>query len=246
MKYTLEIPEQIKIEAQILDNILKYKVVEQSDQFSNKLRELGTVEDEGTGLSLKYNKKPAFSSTRRRFYLRGSQPEHNEREPRIEFETNDEATKALNALAKLIEKANPVVFIPDHPGSTTACRMAIITRAQAQRLSLTGKDHYPPTRSWRTAEPHVMECNQHFTEHIGQVVDVLNKAHDPNFRNNADCNVVNEHRVSHAGAKEAYDLICEIFDRAWASENQDCLVALWRIVSGLRAPDVDENGDGRQ
>lgn len=248
MRQTIEIPDQITLQATVLDNVLKYQITNQSDAFTRALRQHELLEHDATGFSLKSHNKPNYSTNNRRFYVRGQQPEHNDREVRIAFEDRDQARTALSALSDLLEAVIPEQnMLPDHPGSTTACRMAIISRRQAQRLSLTAKDHYPPERQWATAEPHIIPCNFHFSEHIGQIVDVLNKAHDENFRNAGDVEVVNEHRVDHESCLSAVQILQNAFDEAEAADGEGkTLIAFWRMVSGLRAPDVDENGDGRE
>ena len=242
MKHTIELPNKLTLEAQILNNVLKYKVTNQSNDFTAALKRAKVIED--GPYSLKYNRRPAFCTEKERFYLRGSDPEQDNREVRIEFETSEEAIAALVSLQKMIAKVSPESYTPDHPGSTTAARMALIKRSQAQTLGLTAKDHYPDERSWTPAQPHVLDCNFHFTEHIGQLIDVLNKSVEPQGTQTA-ADIVNPHKVDKEAAEWAVDAIRNLFDLA-EEQGGKHLVALWRIVSGTRAPDVDENGDGRQ
>lgn len=249
MKRNIEIPNKITVETTLLNNVLKYKILNQSEDFTAALREHDVLTDENTGFSLKSHNKPNYSNERRRFYVRGREAENNNREVRVSFEDRTQAREALNSLELLLTQVIPEdeVMLPDHPGSTTACRMAIISRDQAQRLSLTAKDYYPDQRRWGVAEPHVIPNNFHFTEHIAQIVDVLNKAEDPNYQTPRDENYVNAHRVDHESCEAALAIIRNAFDEAEDNdEDGKTLIALWRIVSGLRAPDVDENGDGRE
>lgn len=242
----------IKLNIEITqDGDLEYQVLDQTAEFTEILRNMGIVLDEETGLSLRSNKHPSFSLKEKRFYVRGtgSQKYPGDRVVRAKFGSTAEARSAREALLFLISQVKPENMnqaIDVVPGGTSDCRMAIITRSQATTLSLTGHKLWPLKRRWEIKGPAALTDKgivanpQHWNEHIGQLVDVLNKAHG--YKTPDDEDIVNPHKVDTKSAKAAYRIIQEAFDQA-EKDGPKTLVALWRIVSGLRAPDITEEED---
>jgi len=180
------------------------------------------------------------------FFVRGSQPEHNDRVVVREFETAEKAQEAAEALMRLVSKLgdeNAPMNWPD--GSITRVRQAIINAEQAKILCLTNKKHWPLQRGWKPSKPYKIDetektrfMAEHWNEHLGQAVDVLNKAHDPTFQLSEE-DVTNPHKVDHESCKWAVDSLQGLFDQAQLLGAKH-VPALWRLISGMRSPDCVE------
>lgn len=94
----------IEIAVDINNHILKFKVNEQSDEITHILRT--PILDEETGLSLKSHNKPNWASSKRRFYVRGEHQERNNREVTIAFDNAQEATDALLAIQRILDRVS--------------------------------------------------------------------------------------------------------------------------------------------
>lgn len=232
----------IKLEVNTDRNILKFKVLEQDAQASAIIKTFGPIKDDETGFVLRSNKYPACLKKRGKFFLRGSDKDQDNKEVVIEFESSRKATEAKEALCRLVSKVvepEDLFEGEDHdqeivPGSTTDVRTALITRSQAMHLDLDGKKIYPKERRWVKTKA-VVTNNRHYNEHISQVVDVLNKALGGK---EVIGNVLNPHKVSSKQARQAVEAIRNMFDEA---EKNGYLVALWRVVTGVRGPDFSDD-----
>lgn len=235
----------IKINAEVEGSVLKYQVLKQKNSFTNALGVLGIVEDPESGFRMKTNLKPYFKPSKKRnvrgtFYVRGKNHDEDDNEIEIEFGSQRDAEGAIAALQRMIDKVEMPegVVEPIHddvapqPGGTTDVRMALISKSQAEKLSLTAKRFWPEQYRW-ACKPPIRVADRHYGEHIGQVVDVLNKAHnreEPRRQNG----IVNPHYVTHEQARKAVNAFKQLFNDA---ERDDYLVAIWRLVSGMRGPD---------
>jgi hypothetical protein len=227
----------IAIDATVRGNNLVYRVVEQSPEASAAIKHLDKIIDEDTNMGLTINNFPNFKHTNKTFFLRGKDETRNNDEVTAKFASPAEAQGALFALDRLVQKIVTPAEMKPTPGATTHVRMAIITKDQARKLCVSANKFYPERREWpnEPVEPVVTE-NTHYNEHIGQAVDILNKTktNDPIEYNNR---VVNPHKVASEDARYAVEAVRRLFDNAEA-RGDGALVAVWRLVTGLRAPDV--------
>ncbi len=234
----------IKVDVTVSGRTLFYQVLDQSQEATEALQLLGHVHDPESEYTLKANKQPAINLNIKRFFVRGSNiRKHNQRVEK-EFPSVAEAKKAADALSRLLDKVQmPEVREPEanqvriggaivERGGTSHVRMCFINRAMAQHLQLTGHDHYPlELAEWEVCEP-VITRNRHYNEHIGQVVDVLNKSEQPDA---VVGHVINHHRVTPQQAKKARKALEKMFQEAYEG---NYLVAMWRTVTGIRGPDA--------
>jgi hypothetical protein len=235
----------IRIEANVQGNVLTYRVVEQTKRATDTLNYLGEIVDEDTGLRLRSNKRPSFNKTTGKFFIRGIEKTRDNDPVEVAFKSAAKAKEAVEALERLvggvqlppgIVPANHNDIAAPEPGGTTAVRFALITKDQANKLCLTGKKFYPEERYWKPARP-IRTINKHYNEHIGQVVDVLNKASKKNDTSLSENQVVNPHRATTKGSRQAVEAVRDLFDRA---EQNGYLVELWRVVTGIRGPDFED------
>lgn len=227
----------ISIEANTNDNLLLLRVLEQSPEFTSKLKSVDSVTDESTGISIKSNNRPAWKKSTKTIYLRGADASRNDDVITIEFQNPNDCRNAILSVDSLIKAAAEIKseYEVEANGGTADCRRAIITESQAKVLTLTDHDKWSSKRRWAFTNP-VHTINKHYNEHIGQLVDVLNKAFG--FVEDND-SVVNHHKVTQEEAKWAYDYACKFFDEAEAA-GPGFLVATWRLISGMRGPDFQD------
>lgn len=243
----------LKIRANVVGHHVEFSILEQSEKVSEILRELNDKKFklEGNPHALTFNRRPAYNKGTGTIFLRGSEDGENNRVIEIPCENIAKARQTFRYLNDLVLSLGneglydkPIVVVT--PGSTSACRHAIISESQAKILELTGKAHFPEERKWDKIEQpvHVSENEDgsaHYNEHIGQFVDVLNKTltdDQPEYKNG----VVNPHKVDSESAVIAVDMVRKLFDEA-EGEGDAVLIAVWRIVSGLRAMDSDQITD---
>ena len=120
-------------------------------------------------------------------------------------------------------------------GSTLKVRNAFLSSEMAQILGV--KMHYDYARrpTWQVSEP-VNTGNKHYDEHIGQIVDVLNKSlKSKDYREN----VVNHHKVGSKSSTFAVQMIKEALAEAHGL-GANYLCALWSVMTGLRGPDFTD------
>jgi hypothetical protein len=233
----------IKVDVSTDGHVLYFRVLEQSEEATEALTLLGQVHDDG--FTLRSNKFPAFNRKTKKFFVRGRGHKKDDRKVTVEFKSAKEATDAMEALDRLLDKVRKPQINLDDPrdivvgraivrqGGTSHVRMAFINKEKAKRLELTGHDNYPnEVVEWKPCEP-VVTNNRHYNEHIAQVVDVLNKSVQDD--NDVLGHVINPHRVTQAQAKKAIKAVRKLFDDA---ERDDYLVAIWRVVTGIRGPDA--------
>jgi hypothetical protein len=199
------------------------------------------VIDHESEFTMRTNRHPNFKKSSKVFFLRGSEKDKNDKEVITDFRTPAKAQEALAALKRLIENVKmPEGVDPEHTadkepmrGGTSDVRMAFITKAQAMKLHLTANKYFKEERRWRNDTKPITTVNYHYNEHIGQVVDVLNKAFGAD-RNTKG--VVHANKINNAECKWAYEAICNMFDEA-EKRGDGHLIALWRALTGLRGPD---------
>ncbi len=237
----------ISIDANVNGGVLTFSVIEQKKEASEALSLLGLVNDKDTGYSLRMNERPAYNKSKKRFFVRGKDKESNDKLVTINLKSSAEANRALQALQRMVAKVevpkatatgNRVIYAK---GGTTGVRFAIIKRSQAMFLDLTGKKFYPEERFWIPNTKPVVTENRHYNEHIGQVVDVLNKAHEPATPN--DDNIINAHKATPTRSRQALDAVRRGFDEAEAG---GYLVEYWRTITGIRGPDFVDEPDKKQ
>lgn len=227
----------VAIESNINGKVLAFQVIEQSKEFKDILKHFGNIQDPESKFSIRSNKYPAFSKKLNRFFVRGNIKEGEDKIVEIAFSSIKEAQEAQDALKRMVELVKWPEDIEEHnhnigqphPGGTTYLRFALITSSQARHLNLSAKEFYPEARQWENCEPIVTE-NKHYNEHIGQAVDVMNKAHGAQ----TDAQIINQHRVTNEQATMALDAIKKGFDKA---EKEGYLIAYWRLITGIRGPD---------
>lgn len=115
-------------------------------------------------------------------------------------------------------------------GGTLKVRNAFLTLEMAEYLKVKMSNQYSQRVSWTIAAP-IVTNNKHYDEHIGQVVDVLNKAHKVKEYSDG---VVNHHRVGTKSASFVVKLIRQAINDAYTN---GYLLELWKIMTGLRGPD---------
>lgn len=120
-------------------------------------------------------------------------------------------------------------------GSTLSVRNAFLTNEMATSLGVKYSKDYNNRAVWKVSEP-VYTTNKHYDEHIGQIVDVLNKTlKSKDYREN----VVNHHKVGSKSSTFAVKMIKEALAEAHGL-GADYLCALWSIMTGLRGPDFTD------
>jgi hypothetical protein len=228
----------IEIAASVTGNNLKYTVISQTPEATDALKKLGNVADEETGLRLRSNNYPNFNHKERMFYVRGLDNTKDNKETVAKFNSSAEAREAMHALDRLVDKVTKPERMMPAEGGTTHVRMALISKSQAQKLKLSAKNHYPDKHEWSQSKA-IKTVNTHYNEHIGQVVDVLNKSLGKVKAEMAE-GVVNPHKVCSDDARYAVEQFRKLFSDA-EKAGDGKLVAIWRLVSGVRGPDfVDE------
>ena len=237
----------IKVRADVVGNVLSFQVLEQSDEASQALKLLGLIHDKESDFTLKSNKYPSFNGNINRFFVRGSDRKNHNKEVQAEFGSSAKAEKALAALGRMLDQ----VITPDikepggnqvrigaaivEAGGTSHVRFAFINSEMAKHLQLTGHDHYPDkVIDWSPVKP-VFTNNRHYNEHIGQVVDVLNKSVRADEA--VPAHVINPHRATPQGSKKAVKAMRELFEKA---QEGGYLIEMWRVVTGLRGPDFED------
>lgn len=230
----------VRVGLEIDGNNLKFQVLDQAEETTKLLRSLGSVTDEVTGFSMRTNKFPSFNHQENRFYLRGTVAEKNAKEVVAKFDNPARAREAVTAIGVLLSKIRPPNGVATTPGSTAACRLALIPRDMAIALRLTDCKNWPAENKWTPA--HSMQIgNPHFDEHLAQIVDVLNKAHGAEIvmdrlHEQVAANVHLE-KVEREGASWAVAAVKRLLAEGHA-RGLSAETSLWRIFSGLRAPDV--------
>lgn len=120
-------------------------------------------------------------------------------------------------------------------GSTLKVRNAFLSNEMAQILGVKLHYNYARKPAWQISQP-VSTGNKHYDEHIGQIVDVLNKSmKSKDFRES----VVNHHKVGSKSSAFAVKMIKEALAEAHGL-GADYLCALWSIMTGLRGPDFTD------
>lgn len=230
----------IEVQVGVKGNDFIYKVISQTAEATRLLRQNDkAIRDEKTGLGLYSNKFPSWGPKGKCFFVRGSSKSKDSHEVKASFGSPEEAREAMNAFIGLMTQIKPSEYMVPVLGGTTHVRQALITNEQAKILQLTGHKHYPKERNWKATKSIVTE-NIHYNEHIGQVTDVLNKSLSGRLPAGIKDGVVNHHKVTGPAALFAVQEFKSLFDRAeHAGKNH--LVALWRLVSGMRAPDIDND-----
>lgn len=120
-------------------------------------------------------------------------------------------------------------------GGTLKVRNAFLTREMAMQLGIPHAEHYATNQIWR-ASPPIIVNNKHYDEHLGQVIDVLNKSLSVKDYNES---VINHHKVGPKGSKFVVTMIREAFVEA-CNIGRDHLHALWSVTTGLRGPDFTD------
>jgi hypothetical protein len=233
----------VRVGLEIDGSNLKFKVLAQDAETTKILRSLGNVVDEETGFSMRTNKFPSFNHQKKRFYLRGIVADKNDREVTAKLDSPAQARAAAVAIRVLLSKIRPPLGVPQEAGSTAACRIALIPREMATMLRLTHHKNWPGETGWTPARAFQIG-NPHFDEHLAQIVDVLNKAHGADIRmdhlHEQVANNVHLEKVSAEDAAWACGKIRELNNEA-CERGVGAATALWRIYTGLRAPDVTGN-----
>ncbi len=231
----------ISVDAHVDGSRLVYIVTEQTKEATKALELLGLVRDKETGYTLRTNNRPSYNSKKKRFFVRGREKDYDNETVTAKL-SYEEAPRALEALKRLIAKVKmPVATatgggIVYAKGGTSGVRFALIDRDIAMSLDLTGKNHYPFEPFWIPGTAPVITENRHYNEHIGQVVDVLNKAHEASTPD--DDILINPHKVTPAQARQAIAAVREGFR---AAKRGGYEVAYWRTITGIRGPDhVDD------
>ncbi len=224
-------------------NVVRYRVLEQSEAATNTLKFLGHLRDPETGFSIRSNQRPSYSKVNKRFFVRGTDAEKNDKRVKITFDTIQEAINATWAIERLVnEIIMPEIVDVGHNedavmtgqalrGGTTDFRFRFINRAMAKRLRLTGYKLYPvKVLDWEPCDPPIT-ANAHWNSHCNQALDILSKS----IENPLDeRKVMNPHRATVRGSKTAVALLRDYFRLCY--EN-DCIVEGWRLASYLRGPD---------
>jgi hypothetical protein len=241
MKFTNDF---LSVDMSVQGNTLKFKVVDQSPELSNILKKNKMKSGE---FSLLSNNKPAFKASKKIFFVRGKETEENDKQVECQFASREEALGAKSAFLDIMEQLadESTTGVAIQPGAIGDVRTSIITRDQAKILCLTNSKHYPATRKeWIQTPPSLFDENsetivaniEHYNEHIGQLVDVMNKSVG-NVPPTLEQGVVNPHKISSAAAAWAVSNVRDLYDRAHAA-GKDHLIATWRLISGLRGPDL--------
>lgn len=225
---------------------LTYQVLKQNKSVAETLRLLVEVVDKETGYSLRSSRRPFFHKGNKRFYIRGTETQYDNLKVETEFKSEKEAEKALAALERLLDKIKlPKCYeVPDDQivigngmmvkGGSSMFRMMFLTRSMAEKLQLTCHQFYQDkVIEWVHCKPPTIPKNPHATEHISQAIDCCNKFISKNTDKGY---VVNPHNVTKEQAIKAINSLRKDFEDA---ENGDYLVAYWRILTNLRAPDVE-------
>lgn len=243
----------IEIDVQNGYNASIVQIVKQTPEATRIVRHYKNIIDNETGLSICTNKFPFFSKQRKRLYLRGIDKAKDNHQVQIPTKiiSFDNLVRGLkNVLAEVvvegqvdIRNANDFVQANrEHVtldgkkvvgANTTLVRMAFINNEMAMKLRLTSRKDYPQEIiDWQPLPP-IHTPNRHYNEHIGQIVDVLNKS--KNNREFGD-HVVNEENVTIPAAKWAVNKLRELFAEANQKDKYH-LIALWRTITGFRGPD---------
>lgn len=241
----------ISVDANVIGRVLRYTVTNQTPEATEIIKFLKVLTDEQSEYNLRSNLRPSYKKSAKRFFVRGTEVEHNAKLVKTTFVTANEANEALAALGRLIariqepeiEQALPIDEldaepdgVPSQLGSVAHIRFKFINREMAQKLQLTNSAIYPRNViEWSNTKAMVLR-NPHWNEHAQQCIDCLNKSILPdNNKTKTSGNVINPHVVSVQQAKAAVDLLESCFQ--YALEN-DILIAWWRLVSCLRSPDT--------
>lgn len=240
----------IKIDVRIEDNILIFKVLEQTKEATNLLRTYKHVRDNQTGYSLRSNEKPSFNKNERRFFIRGSDKTANDKTVTVKLKTHKEATEALEALNRLLDKVvpltdrdleaneirmgNAIVAL----GGTSMFRFCLLSKSMADTLQLTGHKLWPDKSplEWVPCKP-LLEGHWHWDEHSTQACDVMNKAHmsEEEYKNAGfDDKVCNPHKATRLGSKKALKALRDFFQKA---EEGGYLIEAWRLITFVRSTD---------
>lgn len=237
----------IKLNIEVAGNILKYKVLGQTNEATDIIKIIGGVQDDQTGLGMKSNLYPAWAPKKKILFLRGFQSAKKNNEVVVPFRTEREAEQAVEAIDRMLDKvvAPEGIELLEHkkdmafkPGGTSDLRTGILKKSQADFLRLTGKAYYPEERTWRGNVKPITTSNFHYSDHLGQAISVMNHAADSRYKDNRDNVGSNLHKVSFQQAQRAVELLRSSFDVA---EQDDFLVAYWRLTTGLRSSDVVED-----
>ena len=230
----------IEVQVGVKGNDFVFKVASQTEEATRLLRQSDkAIRDEATGLGLYSNKFPTWGPKQKCFFVRGSSKGKNNNEVKVPCASPAKAREAMYTFISLVSQIKPSERMVPTLGGTTHVRQAIITDKQAKILQLTANKHYPTERAWKATKGIVTE-NNHYNEHISQVTDVLNKSLPGRLPSGIKDGVVNHHKVTAPSAQYAVDAVKNLFDRA-EREGKTHLVAVWRLVSGMRAPDIDND-----
>lgn len=235
------------------------RIVRQSPAVTRILSEYKNITDPDTGFSIRSNSHPSFNKSRLRLYLRGSDRDKNDQEVFIAsniishnrlVQTLDrllgmaverETVSAREANSFIEQNKSGHIGVNGKPinkrmANTTLVRMAFINREMAKILQLTDCNKYPDKCiEWEALAP-VHTKNAHYNEHLGQIVDVLNKSVG-NSKFITD--VVNPHNVTADAAKWMVKHLRSSFEEAHKMGRYH-LIAMWRTYTGLRGPDFTD------
>lgn len=217
----------VKIDATREHNRIYYKILEQSQDATDRIQSVSDISDPDSGIKVRSNRFPSFNEKERRFYFRGFETKKNDKSVEAVFKTAVEAENALNGLKRIVDFLTPENFPINKqthgkvtPGGTSHCRFHFINRGMAKILCLTGHNHYPiECIKWKKSSP-VSTKNPNYNLHIKQFVNTLN-----NSINNDECSIW------------AINKIKELFQKSFR-DGPSALVACWRVITGFRECDV--------
>jgi|GEM_PF-5260216 len=244
MKYS---NSRINVDVKVSGTTLKFKINEQTEDV------LSLIKDKNISVreySLTSNNYPFYKPSTKKFYLRGKVGERNNEEVTAQFATADEAKAAKEALIEMIEilgdvETNNAIVVQE--GAIGDVRTSIIKKSQAKILQLTNNKSYPNTRrDWTQKQAAILDIEEegivanvpHYNEHLGQLVDVMNKSTAevlPTLENG----VVNPHKIDSTAARWAVKAVRDLYDAAEVV-GPATLIATWRLISGLRGPDLKD------
>lgn len=256
MRNTIELPN-ISASVEVNDNRLSYRILQQSDKVLNLFKNRDErIIDERTGMGIFANKKPFFKEKSNLFFVRGTERQHDNDQVVCEFDSNDKAEQAFGAFYNLLRnvdreanhQANEVGVPLD--GATTHLRMALFPKEFAISLQLTDCKKYPDQLlEWDRVVPPVKLSDKikldiaasvdHWNEHIGQAIDVMNRASGKPIPPNIRDAVVNGHKGTVKSAQIAVNIVKQMIETATLHDN-DVRRDVWRLISGLRGPDMKD------
>src|SRR5688572_27972616 len=98
----------VKLNVEVVGRSLQMQVLAQSKDATQYLHAIGQITDEETGLSIRSNKKPSFNHKTKRFFLRGTEQDHQEKVVEAQFPSTKEAKDAIAALDRMLDEIGKV------------------------------------------------------------------------------------------------------------------------------------------